>query len=92
MCLNRATGELVAQKALTGINNAYSSPIIANGKIYLFTRDQGAYVLSADEKMRRDLAGRTDLGNTTAINASPAADGGDLFIRSQTHLYCLRKN
>jgi hypothetical protein len=32
-----------------------------------------------------------ELDDTSAINASPAACGGELFIRSQAYLYCLRK-
>lgn len=88
-CLNRATGEIVAQNRLDGVNQLYSSPIEAGGKIYLFTRNQGAYVLTADEKMA--VLAHNDLGDTTAINASPAATGGDLLIRSQEYLYCLRK-
>jgi outer membrane protein assembly factor BamB len=80
---------VVTQTKLDGIQGLYSSPIVADGKIYLFTRNQGAYVLSADEKMT--VLAQNDLGDTSTINASPAASGGDLFIRSQTHLYCLRK-
>ena len=88
-CLNRLTGEVVAQNRLDGITNLYSSPIVADGKIYLFTRNQGAYIFSADEKM--SVLAHNDLGDTSAINASPAASGGDLFIRSQEYVYCLRK-
>ena len=88
-CLNRVTGEVVAQKRLEGIQQIYSSPIVAGGKIYLFTRHNGAYVLSADEKLT-ELA-HNDLGDTSAIHASPAASRGELFIRSQVYLYCLRQ-
>jgi outer membrane protein assembly factor BamB len=89
VCLNRATGEIVNQVRLDGINNLYSSPIVAGGKIYLFTRDQGAYVLSADDKMT--VLAHNEPGDASAINASPAASGGELLIRSQEYLYCLRK-
>jgi outer membrane protein assembly factor BamB len=89
ICLNKTNGAVVTQTKLDGIQGLYSSPIVADGKIYLFTRNQGAYVLSADEKMT--VLAQNDLGDTSTINASPAASGGDLFIRSQTHLYCLRK-
>ena len=88
-CLNRATGEVVTQKPLDGVTGLYSSPIAADGKIYLFTRDQGAYVLAADPKLT--VLAHNHLGDTTTINASPAASRGSLFIRSQNYLYCLRK-
>ena len=71
------------------VSRSFISPILANDKIYLFTRDQGAYVLSANEKM--DELAHNVLGDTTIINASPAASDGELFIRSQEYLYCLRK-
>lgn len=88
-CLDRLTGEIIAQNRLDNIGNLYSSPIVAGGKIYLFTRNQGAYVLSADEKMT--VLAQNDLGDASAINASPAASDGDLLIRSNEYLYCLRK-
>lgn len=88
-CLNRKTGEIIAQNRLDGVAQLYSSPIEAGGKIVLFTRNQGAYVLTADDKMA--VVAQNDLGDTSAINASPAASGGDLLIRTQEYLYCLRK-
>ncbi len=88
-CMNRNTGEVLAQNRLDGISNLYSSPIVTGGKIYLFTRNQGAYVLSADDKMT--VLAHNDLGDTSAINASPAASNGDMLIRTQEYLYCLRK-
>jgi outer membrane protein assembly factor BamB len=87
-CLNRFTGALLSQKRLDGITQLYSSPLVAGSNIYLFTRSQGAYVLSADTKLT--VLAHNDLGDTSAINASPAASDGDLLIRSQEFLYCLR--
>jgi hypothetical protein len=46
-------------------------------------------VLSADAKMT--VLARNDLEDASTINASPAASNGELFIRSQEYLYCLRK-
>lgn len=89
ICLNAATGAVVSQERLDGIDNAYSSPIVAAGRIYLFTRNRGGYVLSADGKIA--VLAHNELGDTTAINASPAAANGDVVIRSQEFLYCLRK-
>jgi outer membrane protein assembly factor BamB len=88
-CLDRSTGEVITQNRLEGVTQLYSSPIAVGGKIYLFTRNQGAYVLSADEKMT--VLSHNDLGDTSNINASPAASQGDVLIRSQDFLYCVRK-
>jgi outer membrane protein assembly factor BamB len=89
-CLNRNTGEVIAQNRLDGVVQLYSSPIEANGKIVLFTRNQGAYVLTADDKMA--VLAHNNLDDTRNINASPAASDGDLLIRTQGFVYCLRKN
>ena len=85
-CLNR-DGRSHCAKSPRRVVQLYSSPIEAGGKIYLFTRKR--YVLAADEKMA--VVSHNDLGDTSAINASPAASGGDVLIRTQEYLYCLRK-
>jgi outer membrane protein assembly factor BamB len=90
VCLNRLTGEIVRQERLDGVTNLYSSPIVAGCKIYLFTRNEGGYVLSPDAKMT--VLAFNQLDDATTINASPAADGGELFLRTQEHVYCLRKS
>jgi outer membrane protein assembly factor BamB len=88
-CVDRKTGKVIAQTRLDDIKQLYSSPIVAGGRIYLFTRNQGAYVISADDKMT--VLTHNDLGDTTTINSSPAASDGDIFVRTQEYLYCLRK-
>jgi outer membrane protein assembly factor BamB len=89
ICLNRHTGDVVKQERLEGVTQLYSSPIVAGGKIYVFTRNDGCHVLSADDKLT--VLAHNDLEDATTINASPAACDGELFIRTQEYLYCLRK-
>jgi hypothetical protein len=86
-CLKADTGDIVFQERLAGVGQEYGSPIAAEGKIVVFTRFQGAYVLAAKDKL--EVIARNDLGDTSAFNASPAVSKGQLFIRSHENLYCL---
>jgi outer membrane protein assembly factor BamB len=89
-CALRAKdGEVVTRKTLTGLNGLYGSPILAGDKILLFTRFDGAYVLSADDKLQ--VLAHNKLGDDSAFNASPALVEGQIFIRSNEYLYCLGK-
>ena len=43
-CLRSDTGAVVFQERLAGLGNEYGSPVVVDGRIYLFTRRKGAYV------------------------------------------------
>jgi outer membrane protein assembly factor BamB len=85
--MSAADGKVITQKRLPGIERLYGSPIAAGDKILLFTRNQGAYILSADDKLT-EIA-HNDLGDDSFINASPALVDGQIFIRSNQYLYCI---
>jgi outer membrane protein assembly factor BamB len=83
-------GAITAKKSISGLQGLYGSPVLVGDKILLFTRYNGAYVLSADDKLR-ELA-HNKLGDDSSFNASPAVVGGQIFIRSDQYLYCIGKN
>ena len=85
--LRAADGQLVVKRSLPGITNLYGSPILAGDKIILFTRNNGAYVLSADDKLE-ELA-HNYLDDDSNFNASPALVDGQIFMRSNQFLYCI---
>ncbi len=87
--LRASDGQIVAKKSLQGVQSVYGSPILVGDKILLFTRYNGAYVLSADDKMQ--VLAHNQLGDDSAFNASPALVEGQLFIRSNQYLYCIGK-
>ena len=66
----------------------YSSPVIADGKIYQFTRDGTCYVLTAKPEYEL-LATNQFLADTSGFNSTPAISNGRIFIRSNQHLYCI---
>jgi outer membrane protein assembly factor BamB len=87
--LRADNGEVVTRKNLQGLMGLYGSPILAGDRIVVFTRFDGAYVLSADDKL--EVLARNKLGDDSAFNASPALVDGQLIIRSNEYLYCIGK-
>lgn len=86
VALRASDGEIVAKKSLSGLQNQYSSPIVAGDKILIFTRSSGAYVLAANDTL--DVLAHNELDDS-AFNASPAVVSGQIFIRSNRFLYCI---
>jgi outer membrane protein assembly factor BamB len=85
-CLRADTGAIVFQERLDGLGTEYASPVAADGKIYLFTRDGRGHVLAAKDRLE-ELAVQ-DLGEPGGFTASPAISHGQLLVRSNRYLYC----
>jgi outer membrane protein assembly factor BamB len=86
-CLRADTGEVVYRERLYEGKQEYASAVAADGKLFAFTRHNGAYVLAATGKFER-LA-HNDLGDASAFHASPAISDGRLLVRSNEYLYCI---
>jgi outer membrane protein assembly factor BamB len=80
-CLDAKTGKLHWQKRLEG--EYWASPLYANGRIYLISKEGGAAVIAAKPEFELLAENSLDGG----FNASPAVAGEDLILRSFTHLY-----
>ncbi len=69
----------------------YASPIAIDDKVYMLTRSGVLYVINAQESF--DLAAKNVFsGDDSLFNATPAVSNGDLFVRSESKLYCIGKN
>jgi outer membrane protein assembly factor BamB len=66
----------------------YSSPIIADGKIFYAKRNGDIYVLKAGKEFEQLAVNRFESADGD-FNASPAVSSGELFIRSSRVLYCV---
>jgi outer membrane protein assembly factor BamB len=86
-CLQAKDGEQVYQERLKG--GVYASITIADGKIYVVSQKNGAFVLAAGPKFQQ-LAHNT-LSDDSTFNGSPAVSQGRLFLRSDKRLYCIGK-
>ncbi|MCA9048360.1 MAG: PQQ-binding-like beta-propeller repeat protein [Planctomycetaceae bacterium] len=66
----------------------YSSPIIADGKIFYARRNGDVYVIAAGPEFQQLAVNRFE-SSSGDYNATPAAADGQLFIRSSATLYCV---
>lgn len=83
---NAQTGELVAEYDSGA--QFYSSPMIVEGKIYLFDTDGKMYVFSNDGKLT--LISQFATGEKTF--ATPAFTDGRVVVRTNNSLYCVQAN
>jgi len=88
-CLNARTGEpYYRQQRLPKPYSFKSSPVGANGKLYLATEDGDVVVVKMGEKY--EVLAVNTLTDQMFI-ATPAVAGGSLYLRSQDALYCIRQ-
>jgi len=89
VCLEAGTGKVVGKVRLEGSpKDIYASPLLARGRLYVVSRFNGVFVYSADGKFTLLAHNRFD--DASQFNASPAAAGDRLFLRSDRCLYCVR--
>ncbi|MDR0394382.1 MAG: PQQ-binding-like beta-propeller repeat protein [Tannerella sp.] len=80
------TGELRKEHELN--TEFYSSPIIAEGRIYLFSNDGTMHIFSANNDF--NLLDSFETGERTL--ATPAFTDGKIVVRTEKSLYCVRNN
>ena len=71
-----------------GGGSDYSSPVIADGKIYYVQSSGSCFVLKAGDKFEQ-LAVNSVTTDRESFGATPALSNGDIFLRSDKHLYCV---
>jgi outer membrane protein assembly factor BamB len=89
-CYNARTGvPYYHQVRLPKTYSFKSSPVGANGKLYLASENEDVLVLRMGEKFEV-LATNTMVDQMFV--ATPAIVGGEIFLRSQNRLYCIHAN
>ena len=84
-CIEAKTGMQVWQQRIGGEYS--SSPVYADGKIYLFSEDGKTTVIKPGRTFEKLAENKLDEG----FLASPAIAGKALFLRTRTHLYRIEK-
>lgn len=79
------TGELKKEHDLT--TPFYSSPVVVDGKVYLFSNSGKAYIFSAG-----DFSLITSFETGEKTFATPAFTDGMMVVRTDKSLYCVKKN
>ena len=80
-CWNSATGRQLWQEKPAG--RFFSSPVLADGKLYCITMDGDVVVIRAAEDY--ELLAINPLGETS--HATPAIAGGRMYLRTYSHLF-----
>ena len=86
-CTNAQDGsEIFGAQRLKGIGEVYSSPVAADGKVFVTGRD-GATVVIEDGEDYKTIS-QNDIGEP--VDATIALAGDQLFIRGSKHLFCIQ--
>ena len=89
-CLDATTGKpYYSQVRLPKATNIKSSPVGANGKLYLATEDGDVVVLKMGERF--EVLATNTLDGQCFI-ATPAIAGGEIFLRGQNTLFCIQQS
>jgi outer membrane protein assembly factor BamB len=83
--LDAKTGKAIHQRRLEG--EFSSSPLIADGHVYLFNQEGSSFVLSANRAFELEATNQLDAG----CMASPAVYDKAIYLRTKTHLYRLER-
>ena len=87
--LDPATGKLLRQDRLPeAVDDYYASPVAADGKVYMVSRNGKVSVLRAGRDW--EVLATNDLRQE--VFATPALAQGRLYIRTAEALYCFAKN
>lgn len=89
-CADAKTGEVVYEERVPRSGQVYGSPVLADGKVYYPARDGKVLVVAASPKF--ELLATNTLGEGRGeFNASPAASGPQLLLRTNKAVYCIGK-
>ena len=85
-CVDAATGKVhYAARRVPGINSTYASPVAAGGNVYLTGRSGTTVVIRDSDRM--EVVATNSVGE--GVDATPAPVDDELFIRGESHLFCI---
>lgn len=85
-CLDAKTGEVIWGPETTGLGRVSSSPVLADGKIFITAEDSETAVVQAGPEFK--LLGKSELDGSFTLS-TPAVSGNQLFIRTGAFLYSI---
>ncbi|HBJ33363.1 MAG TPA: hypothetical protein DDZ51_01100 [Planctomycetaceae bacterium] len=85
-CVDAKTGKShYSSQRIPGVNSTYASPVAAGGHVYLTDRSGAITVIKDSEKL--EVVAENQLGEP--VDATPAPVDNQLFIRSESSLFCI---
>jgi outer membrane protein assembly factor BamB len=85
-CYDRKTGKLLYKERI-GSRPLCASPVAIQGKLLFLIEDGTMLVVEPGSQFK--VTARNKLSDGTEFRASPAIVDGRMFLRSQSHLYCI---
>jgi outer membrane protein assembly factor BamB len=82
--LDVRTGKPIKQGRASGNGDYYASPVVGDGKVYLFSEEGEMTVISAEGQWQVLATAKFN----EQIHATPAIVGGHIFVRTAGQLYC----
>lgn len=90
-CQEATSGKVVYSERLKPpAGQIWASPVLADGKLYYVSKENGTYVVAAGPKFQQ-LAHNVIERDKSRSNASLAVSAGQLFLRNDHDLYCIGK-
>lgn len=89
-CVDAETGKLAYQQRLQpSANEVYATPLLAEGRLYYVSRENGIFVVAASPEF--ELLAHTQLDDDSVFAASPVPlPDGAVLLRSDRFLYRLK--
>lgn len=84
-CLDAQTGKEIWGQERVRPGTYSASPLLADGKLYVTSEDGVTTVVKAGPQF--EILAENDLGGYTL--SSPAVSRGQIFLRTDSHLYCI---
>ncbi len=86
-CYELKTGEEVWEAGERVGGSTWGSVVHANGRLYCMMKNGETVVLKASPEY--EVLAKNSLGKGQSTNASPAFSNGEIFLRTNTHLFCI---
>ena len=87
-CVDVRSGKKIfGAQRLEGLKNLYASPIAADGRVYITSREGTTIVFRDADDFEVLATNRLD----DTIDASPVAVGNKLLLRGRNYLYCIEQ-
>jgi len=86
-CVEAASGKVIFEERIPNAGQFYASPVMADGRLYCFTRRGTAFVIAA--KPQFEQLARNELSDRSTFDATPTIDANRLLVRSDKFLYCI---
>ena len=87
-CVDAPTGKAhYSAQRIEEIREVYASPVAADGKVFLTSRDGTTVVIEDADSYKVVAINRLGEG----VDATPAIAGREIFLRGQSSLYCFSR-